>query len=285
LGHTASVRCLTALGESQLVSGSEDKTLRVWDLWLSECVGEMKEHKGAVSSCVTLEQRVVSCALDDERVLVWDATQSFACSKQIATPAASLSELAYLGGALVAARGKTAGNEFVLLLIDVDRGTVLHCVKAHTEPMHCLARVSADMVVTGSADKTARLWSARDGTFKLVAELVGHTGVVSAATAVSDALLVTASHDKTLRVWRLPDGKPLHVLEGHVAAVKSVAALDEAHVCSGSDAGTVAVWDVMRGSCVTTLDQHNGPISKVIKLGLSGIVSGSADHTVRTWLF
>jgi WD40 repeat protein len=45
------VRCVVALSDGRrVVSGSDDNTLRVWDVDTGECVRELKGH-GGVSKC------------------------------------------------------------------------------------------------------------------------------------------------------------------------------------------------------------------------------------------
>jgi len=55
-------------------------------------------------------------------------------------------------------------------------------------------------VLTGSADKTARLWDVATG--KVVATLVGHTNLVKAvAFSAGGPRVLTGSWDKTARPW------------------------------------------------------------------------------------
>ena len=57
-------------------------------------------------------------------------------------------------------------------------------------------------VVTGSWDRTARVWDAESR--KTIAILAGHTDRVNSAAFSPNALrVVTASSDKTARIWRL----------------------------------------------------------------------------------
>nr|XP_054759889.1 F-box/WD repeat-containing protein 11-like [Lytechinus pictus] len=68
--------------------------------------------------------------------------------------------------------------------------------------------------------------------FELMAELTGHTGVVS-CLQFNDRLLVTGSHDRTLRIWSMIDYECKHVIKHHSDAVTCLILEDDV-VISGS---------------------------------------------------
>ena len=59
-------------------------------------------------------------------------------------------------------------------------------------------------VLTGSIDKTARVWDAETGQEKAV--LMGHTPVTSVAFSPDGKRILTGSDDKTARVWDAETG-------------------------------------------------------------------------------
>ena len=94
-------------------------------------------------------------------------------------------------------------------------------LRGHDGPVNAVA-ISPDnrWVVTGSLDKTARLWdlSAKDPAANPVV-LRGHEGAVTAvAISPDNRWVVTGSLDKTARLWDLsakdPAANPV-VLRGH----------------------------------------------------------------------
>ena len=94
--------------------------------------------------------------------------------------------------------------------------------------------VDGKYVVTGSGDKTARVWRLDNGAH--VRTLEGHLDWVSSVCATVDGkYVVTGSGDKTARVWRLDDGAHVRTLEGHSDYVSSVCVTtDGEYVVTGS---------------------------------------------------
>jgi WD40 repeat protein len=63
------------------------------------------------------------------------------------------------------------------------------------------------LLVSGSDDKTIKLWSLPEG--KLLNTLEGHSDWVRSVTISPDGtLLASGSYDKTVRLWTLPEGEP-----------------------------------------------------------------------------
>jgi len=99
-------------------------------------------------------------------------------------------------------------------------------------------------IVTGSGDKTARIWNADGSGAPLV--LKGHeSSVYSVAFSPDRKKIVTGSRDETARVWNADgSGVPL-VLKGHDSSVSSVAfSPDAKKIVTGSWDKTARVWTV-----------------------------------------
>ena len=68
-------------------------------------------------------------------------------------------------------------------------------------------------IVSGSEDKTLRLWDARSGQ-PIGAPLQGHENSVNSVAFSPDGTrIVSGSYDKTLRLWIAESGEVLSVLE------------------------------------------------------------------------
>ena len=108
------------------------------------------------------------------------------------------------------------------------------------------------LVLTGSWDKTARLWDAATG--KELRRFVGHTHPVESVCFSPDGRQVlTGSTDKTARLWDAATGKELRRFEGHTGWVNSVCfSPDGRQVLTGARDGTARLWDAQSGREICT---------------------------------
>ena len=77
-------------------------------------------------------------------------------------------------------------------------------------------RFSADgkRIVSGSHDKTAKLWDAETG--RVIRTLTGHSaGVESVRFSLDGKRIVSGSGDNTVKVWNAESGQEIHTLNGH----------------------------------------------------------------------
>jgi WD40 repeat protein len=71
-GHTSEVHALTVLPDGKLVSGSDDTTVRVWDVATGECVSTFQHSKGIWCLEVMPEGKLASGSFYDGDISVWE---------------------------------------------------------------------------------------------------------------------------------------------------------------------------------------------------------------------
>ncbi|KAI0668564.1 WD40-repeat-containing domain protein [Trametes maxima] len=126
-------------------------------------------------------------------------------------------------------------------------------LKGHTDGVMCLqfsetlAHPSFPVLITGSYDRTARVWNLETGA--ALHSLAGHTRAIR-ALQFDAAKLITGSMDHTMRVWNWRTGQCLKTLEGHTDGVVALN-FDSNVLASGSADHTVKVWNFRTGECFT----------------------------------
>jgi WD40 repeat protein len=111
-------------------------------------------------------------------------------------------------------------------------------------------------VVSGSSDKTLKLWELESG--QCLRTFVGHDADVNAVAVVPHSpFVVSASRDETVRLWNTDSGKCVRALEGHVGEVGclTVARNGQTAISGGEDC-TLRLWELGSGLCQRVFKRH-----------------------------
>ncbi|CAE8682533.1 unnamed protein product [Polarella glacialis] len=159
----------------------------------------------------------------------------------------------------------------------------IRSLKGHTDLVLCCGfSPDGSLVLSGSSDKTLRLWRTADGS--LQRQLDGHTDLVYCCSFSPDgSLVLSGSYDKTLRLWRTADGSLQRQIDGHTDRVFCCGfSPDGSLVVSGSSAKSLRLWRTADGSLQRQLDGHTG---LVLCCGFSpdGSLVVSGSRTLRLW--
>lgn len=159
--------------------------------------------------------------------------------------------------------------------------------EGHTQGITCV-QFDKTRIVSGSSDKTIKVWSTKTNTSWAALTLRGHSGTVR-CLHLDDNQLISGSSDCTIKVWDLAEGvgwsrsRCRVTMVGHSHTVRCLqVALGV--VVSGSYDHTLKKWDLESGDCLTTLRGHTAAVLSV-KFDQQRIVSGSCDNSIKVWSF
>jgi len=202
----------------QLVTGGEDRTLRVFEVTGGE---PSRSIELPIAGEASAEIEAVS--------LVASATVAVACGDRVWC---------------VDVTGGVAPRELEHRRL-TDQPPVFHSLS-----------VSADgtRIATGSSDRQVRIWSVADG--RVARLLPEHPAWVQGCGFSSDGrLLVTACQDGMIRVFPLDGEAPGRSLEGHEGRVWDATFDSQDRVISAGADGTIREWDSARGPEFNGVDE------------------------------
>ena len=71
-GHTGYVWSLAISQGGQLISGSSDKSIKVWDIRSGECLKTLKGHTSSVLSLAITNEGLLMSGSEDRSILIWE---------------------------------------------------------------------------------------------------------------------------------------------------------------------------------------------------------------------
>ncbi|MHC4478298.1 MAG: TIR domain-containing protein [Planctomycetota bacterium] len=268
-----------------LVSGSGDKTIKVWEGKTGRESRTLKGHSLAVNSvAVTPDGRRVVSASDDYTLKVWDPD-----TRTESRTLEGHSDSVYSVAVTPDGRRAVSGSRDKTLKVwDLESGREEHTLKGHSDFVSSVA-VTPDggRAVSGSTDGRLKVWDLDSG--EEIRTLKGHTGLVySVAVAADGGRIASGSNDNTIRIWDIEAGRELEVLEGHGATVKSIGfSADGRLLRSKSDDRTVRVWRCDDWECVAVLSESSSAlwVSELAFHPREAILAtlGEMDTVIRIW--
>ncbi|KAK3190945.1 hypothetical protein K4F52_002893 [Lecanicillium sp. MT-2017a] len=275
-GHKDSVYCLQ-FDEKKIISGSRDKTIRVWDMQTLECrliIGPPE--------VVNYDELLV----DDQGNASHYATDSD--NGKLATSKPKIVTFPQHHNASILC---LQYDDEILVTGSSDGSAIIYDIKDGYRPIRRLGGHSAAVldlvfdkrhIVTCSKDVSICVWDRKTGA--LVRQLRGHAGPVNAVQMRGNTI-VSCSGDFRVKLWNIDTGKNIREFTGHTKGLAcSQFSEDGRYVASAGNDKVIRIWDANTGECVHEMRAHENLVRSLHIDSVSGrLISGSYDTDIKVW--
>lgn len=274
----------TVAQENQyIISGGEDKLLRIWSLKSKQCV-TLAGHTDAIRAIAfSPDEQVIASgsSTDDKTIRLWDI-QTGQCKHILSGHTKGIWSLAFHPKGKILA---SCGSDQTVKLWDTQKVECLTTFHGHN---HWIWSVSfspyEEILATGSFDCSIKLWSIQIE--QCINTLNGHSSCVSSVAFCPDGtILASGSFDHTAILWDLDTNQCLHKLEGHSHPIWDIDfSPDGQLLATASVDHTIRLWKVDTGQCLRILEGHTNAIFSV-SFSFNGqlLVTSSQDETIKIW--
>ncbi|KAF2259240.1 WD40 repeat-like protein [Lojkania enalia] len=274
-GHTDSVYCCQ-FDESKIITGSRDRTIRVWDMRTYKCVKVIggPSNRPSPNTPPTLETNK-NTVIDHpsmngrpEGNAIYHVPSDY--------HEASILCLQYDDKIMV-----TGSSDHTCIVWDIS--------SSEYEPLYRLRHHAAGVldvclddkhIISCSKDATINVWERATGNH--IRTLTGHRGPVN-AVQLRGHLLVSASGDGIAKLWNLESGQCIKEFPSQDRGLAAVEFSDDAkYVLAGGNDHVVYKFDAMSGAVLHTSARHGGLVRSLFLDAHNGrVISGSYDQSIR----
>ncbi|CAE6431136.1 unnamed protein product [Rhizoctonia solani] len=274
---------------TRIVSGSFDKTIRVWSAQTGKAVlGPLKGYTDWVYSVAFSPDgsRIVSGS-SDQTICIWDAYSGQHLLGPLTGHNCQIENVKYSpDGRYIISSGWSSS----IVVWDSNSGEILKmlCGNERTEAFYSVD-ISPDSLCIAYGSGTGKMYIEDIKTEQLVLGPINTTGdrVCSISFSHDGRWLGSGSSNGTVYIWDTTSSAPSLIwLEGHSKDISSINfSPNGAYLISGSDDHTLRLRDTQ--SIKTAPNLFHGHTASVISVDISSdgtrIVSGSKDGSICVW--
>ncbi|KAL1642314.1 hypothetical protein SLS61_009754 [Didymella pomorum] len=274
-GHTDSVYCCQ-FDENKCITGSRDRTIRVWDLKTYKCIKVYggPNHRPTLNTPLPMEER-------SERVISHPSVNGTKTGNKIYhVPAdyhdASILCLQYDHEIMV-----TGSSDYTCIVWDItgEEYVPMYRLRGHEAGVLDVC-LDDKYIISCSKDAMIKVWDRKTGV--CIRTLKGHRGPVN-AVQLRGNLLVSASGDGMAKLWNLETGASIKDFPSEDRGLAAVEFSDDAkYVLAGGNDHVVYKFDANSGNLVHSRVKHEGLVRSLFLDAFNGrIVSGSYDQSIQ----
>ena len=241
------------------VSGSADRTIRIWDLVSGEIVRRLKGHTDDVNVvAITPDGKRIVSGSDDKSIRVW--TRSGQVTKldghtryvwALVTSADSSHVLS------AQAFARSGGN---LKLWNLAFASCSMTIPYDADSaFSCAVNREMTRAISGHRDGLLCLWNLKNG--ELLSIFDGRSGSVNSVQfSVEGQEAISGSEDGTIKIWDLTTERCVGTLEGHTNRIVSLAMSSDGVLLASAGFldQSVRLWDWKAGVCCQVIKRTYG---------------------------
>ncbi|MFA6038326.1 MAG: hypothetical protein WC748_09445 [Legionellales bacterium] len=286
--HSASVNALTVLHNGWLASGSDDNSIKIWEVNSHDIqlLHTMKGHSYGVSALTVLSNGWLASGSGDHTIKIWEVnSQGVKLLHTIQGHSNGIESIIALPNGWLA----SGSDDKTIKIWEVNaQGTqLMHTLLGHADRVRALTVLPNGWLASGSDDNTIKIWEVNTQGTQLMHTLLGHADRVRALTVLSNGWLASGSGDLTIKIWEVntQDSQRLRTIHGHSSTIVTLTALSNGWLVSGSVDNTIKIWELKSQGIhlLCTIQGHSNIVRVLTILPNGWLASGSWDKTIKIW--
>ena len=200
-GHSDQIRKIIKYEDSNIISCSDDSTIRGWSLesYEADCSYTLVGHEDKINDILLLDpynNNALLSVSDDKTIRLWNLEMR-ECENAIKTQ-----DIQTCLGILRNGKFMVGGEDGAVTVFNIEGLEPILSINAHTEPVELLyeSPFTGD-IISGSQDNLVKIFKSENGA--IIKILEGHKNTILNVIQIDENNILTASVDKTVKIWTI----------------------------------------------------------------------------------
>jgi WD40 repeat protein len=290
--HSQAVSAIAITNNGQtIVSGSDDGTIKVWNLRTGTLMRTLRGHSDSiVSLAISPNGQTLATAsgLNDQSVKLWDL-RTGRLIRTIKQPDWFVKSVAFSPDSKTLALGiwNTAASKPEVEVLNIKTGKSIYSFQGSSQSNLTVAfSPDGKTLASGNEDSTIQLWDL--GTGKLIRTL-NHGAAVRAIDFSKDGkTLFSESYTQTVKSWNLQTGELIStpIADSGIVFVNAVAFHPNDQIVAsalGGENAPLNLLDLKTGNAIGQLTESGTVSSLAFSPNGKTLVSGNFNGTISIW--
>jgi WD40 repeat protein len=202
-GHDNNVNKLLLFNPNQLISVSNDRTIKFWNIQTGTCLRTIATgHGDNVIGVCKIDDNTIASSSDDSIIKLWNIQTGIEI-RSLHGHTAGVTDICLLKINHIL----SGSRDGILRVWRISDGICTNVLRGHTGPVNTVCVLDCGLFASGSDDRTIKIWNTNLD--RHIVSLGGHTKKVNKIIRTFEGnylQLQSASIDKTVKIWAIGSG-------------------------------------------------------------------------------
>lgn len=266
--HDSDILC-GIIHNNYLITGSSDRTIKVWDIENFKLITKLTAHTGAVYSLAIQNNNLIS-ASTDKTIRIWNL-DTLKLSTSILAHENQIYCIYCKDNFLI-----SSSLDKTIKIWNIEAKSLIGVIKLELSAWSII--IHQNKVIAGLSDGSLRVFNLANGS--LISSCKEHTEAITQIKIYNNKLY-TSSKDKTVKIWNIDNLSLINDIKD-IKQVIWCLLIENNYIFTGGDDRTLRVYDTNQNKTIQNINAHNDWISQLISYN-NKVISLSADGVFKLW--